>query len=142
MTLDEKLAAIVPHKRQVKFQQLEFYAFIHFTVNTFTDIDDDYDEFFTAPKGKSTAEITALWKEPVCLGNIVIKENILCGQRVEAFTIEVKTDGEYRKIYSGTVIGYKRIVPLNNVITDSVRISITDSRTEPTISFLGIYKGE
>lgn len=37
MTLDEKLAAIVPHKRQVKFQQLEFYAFIHFTVNTFTD---------------------------------------------------------------------------------------------------------
>ena len=79
---------------------------------------DDYDEFFTAPKGKSTAEITALWKEPVCLGNIVIKENILCGQRVEAFTVEVKTDGDYRKIYSGTVIGYKRIVPLNNVITD------------------------
>lgn len=103
---------------------------------------DDYDEFFTAPKGKNTAEITALWKEPVCLGNIVIKENILCGQRVEAFTIEIKTDGDYRKIYSGTVIGYKRIVPLNNVITDSVRISITDSRTEPTISFLGIYKGE
>ena len=37
---------------------------------------DDYDEFFTAPKGKNTAEITTLWKEPVCLGNIVIKENI------------------------------------------------------------------
>ena len=37
MTLDEKPAAIVPHKRQVKFQQLEYYAFIHFTVNTFTD---------------------------------------------------------------------------------------------------------
>ena len=97
---------------------------------------------FLPHRKEKTAEITALWKEPVCLGNIVIKENILCGQRVEAFTVEIKTDGEYRKIYSGTVIGYKRIVPLNNVITDSVRISITDSRTEPTISFLGIYKGE
>ena len=32
MTLDEKLAGVVPHMRQVKFQQLEFYAFIHFTV--------------------------------------------------------------------------------------------------------------
>ena len=37
MTLDERLAAIVPHERQIRFQQLEFYAFIHFTVNTFTD---------------------------------------------------------------------------------------------------------
>lgn len=37
MTFDEKLAGIIPHKRQVRFQQLEFYAFIHFTVNTFTD---------------------------------------------------------------------------------------------------------
>ena len=37
MTLDERLAAVVPQERQVRFQQLEFYAFIHFTVNTFTD---------------------------------------------------------------------------------------------------------
>ncbi len=35
--IDEKLASVVPHERQVRFQQLEFYAFIHFTVNTFTD---------------------------------------------------------------------------------------------------------
>ena len=37
MISDEKLALVVPHERQIRFQQLEFYAFIHFTVNTFTD---------------------------------------------------------------------------------------------------------
>lgn len=37
ITYDERLAKIVPHERQFRFQQLEFYAFIHFTVNTFTD---------------------------------------------------------------------------------------------------------
>ena len=37
MNLDERLIKIVPSERQIKFQQLEFYAFIHFTVNTFTD---------------------------------------------------------------------------------------------------------
>ena len=37
MTLDERLAGITPSERQIAFQQLEFYSFVHFTVNTFTD---------------------------------------------------------------------------------------------------------
>ena len=36
MTTEERLAAVRPHQRQIDFQNLEFYAFIHFTVNTFT----------------------------------------------------------------------------------------------------------
>ncbi len=35
--LDKKLVEIKPSVRQLKHQQLEFYAFVHFTVNTFTD---------------------------------------------------------------------------------------------------------
>ncbi len=35
-TIDRRLAKIVPSQRQFVFQQTEFYAFIHFTVNTFT----------------------------------------------------------------------------------------------------------
>lgn len=35
--LDRRLVAVVPSERQLAFQQTEFYAFVHFTVNTFTD---------------------------------------------------------------------------------------------------------
>lgn len=35
--LDKRLVKTVPSDRQLKHQQLEFYGFIHFTVNTFTD---------------------------------------------------------------------------------------------------------
>ena len=103
---------------------------------------DDYSEYFTVPKDNTTAEITAEWDSPVTVGNIVIKENILCGQRVESFTVEARLDGEYVQVWQGTVIGYKRIVPLKNVTAKAVRIRITDSRTEPSLAFLGIYKGE
>lgn len=37
MRLDERLIRVLPEKRQVDFQELEFYAFVHFTINTFTD---------------------------------------------------------------------------------------------------------
>ena len=35
--MDNRLVQIVPSDRQLKYQELEFYSFIHFTVNTFTD---------------------------------------------------------------------------------------------------------
>ena len=34
--LDRKLVAVVPHERQIAHQQMEFYSFVHFTVNTYT----------------------------------------------------------------------------------------------------------
>lgn len=103
---------------------------------------DSYDGYFTAEKGRNTAEIIAAWSSPVSIGNIVLKENIRMGQRVESFTVEAGNNGVFTEVYSGTVIGYKRIVPLKNIIADSVRIRITDSRTEPTLSYIGIYEGE
>ena len=34
---DAELVRVVPTQRQLKLQKMEFYAFVHFTVNTFTD---------------------------------------------------------------------------------------------------------
>lgn len=100
---------------------------------------DDYSDFFITEKGRTTAEITAEWSSPVTAGCIVLKENILCSQRVESFTVEAELDGNDTVIYQGTVIGYKRIVPLKNIVTRRIKIKITDSRTEPTLAFWGIY---
>ena len=102
---------------------------------------DDYGEYYIPLKGRTTAEIIAEWSSPVTVGCIVLKENILCSQRIENFIVEAELDGGFTEIYRGTVIGYKRIVPLKNIVTSRIRIRITDSRTEPTLAFLGIYQG-
>lgn len=35
--LDERLVKVLPSERQLAHQEMEFYAFIHYTVNTYTD---------------------------------------------------------------------------------------------------------
>ncbi|MDY3793188.1 MAG: alpha-L-fucosidase [Oscillospiraceae bacterium] len=101
---------------------------------------DSYDDFFIADT--SYAVITVKWNSPVNIGHIVLKENIRKSQRVEHFSVEALINGSFEEIYENTVIGYKRIIRLDKIKTDCLRINITDSRTEPTISFIGIYKGE
>lgn len=101
---------------------------------------DDYNDYYISSKGMTADTITAGWNKDVRIGNIVIKENILCSQRIESFAVDILENGEFKEVYNGTVIGYKRIIPLGAVTTDCIRIRIKDSRTEPTISFIGVYE--
>ncbi len=68
-----------------------------------------------------------------------MQEYINLGQRVKSFYIEVLNDGNWIKVGDGTTIGYKRIVPIEPVETDKVKINITDSRACPIISNVEIY---
>ena len=98
---------------------------------------DGYDSCYISDTDSAEIEISLSEKRP--LGYLVIKENIKMSQRIESFAVDVREDGGFGEIYSGTTVGYKRIVPLGGVRTDCLRIRITDSRTEPTVAFIGLY---
>ena len=98
---------------------------------------DGYDSCYISDKDSAVIDIEL--SEEQRLGFLVIKENITMSQRIESFAVEIKQNGSFKEICSATTVGYKRIVALNGVRTDHVRLRITDSRTEPTISFLGLY---
>ncbi len=70
---------------------------------------------------------------------VVIQEFISLGQRIRQFIIEVWKDGAWVKAASGTTIGYKRILKLEPVRTDKVRISIQGSKACPIISNVEIF---
>ena len=101
-------------------------------------VEDSYDKYFEALSNK--ADISINFAKAEKLGYIVIKENILKSQRVERFAIDIGENGKFREVYNGTTIGYKRIVPMNGMKTDCVRIRITDSRIAPVLSFIGVYR--
>ena len=104
---------------------------------------DSLDSYFCTPAGVTAADITIAWDEPVSVGCIVLKENILLSQRIESFRVTAHLGDSSEEIYSGTVVGYKRIIQLSpekNVLADRLTISITQSRVAPTLSFIGVYE--
>lgn len=80
--------------------------------------------------------VQLLWPEPVAVSRAVLMEDITKSQRVEAFAVY---DGSGAKVYEGTVIGYKKIVPLEGVVTDRLTIRVLESRQEPSLIFTGVY---
>ena len=58
---------------------------------------------------------------------------------VEAFNVCYEENGSMKKCYEGTTIGYKRIVDLKGIHTDSLAIVIEDSRVAPAMAFVGVY---
>ena len=110
-------------------------------VNTAGNVrQDSYDSYFKTEDGVNAASLTFSFKEPETVSHVVIKEHIPMSQRIERFEIEYRTpDGAFRRIYSGTTVGYKKIARFDPVVTDGIRLRITDSRVCPVISFVGIY---
>lgn len=70
---------------------------------------------------------------------VVLQEDIRLGQRVKSFSVEALTNNQWKQIASGTSIGHKRILKLDPIETDKVRVSITDSKAYPVISNVAVY---
>lgn len=78
-------------------------------------------------------------KKPVRFDIIELKEDIRKGQRVEAFRVEGAVQGEWQEIASGTTIGYRRLLKINPVETDKIRIILSAARGKACIAEAGLY---
>ncbi len=87
---------------------------------------DDYLEFnFDSPKK---------------LRHCIICEDIKKSQRIEAFDLYIKKpNGKYKKVYAGTTIGTKKIIPLKVNAVGAVLV-IRQSRSTPYLTQVGFYE--
>lgn len=70
----------------------------------------------------------------------IISEDITHSQRVEAFDLYLKkSNGRYKKAYSGTIIGSKKIIKLRGKSTGAIFV-IRQSRSTPFIEQIGFYE--
>ncbi|CQR48094.1 Alpha-L-fucosidase [Paraliobacillus sp. PM-2] len=112
------------------------------TTTDATDVvDGDYD---TSWHTDSTEDSKLYFKfdDQVEVKRIILQENINFGQQVESFVIDAKdSNGNWEEIYTNEVIGYKRIITLDDLVTsDEFRLRILQSRGPVYISEVGFYQ--
>lgn len=102
--------------------------------------DEDYDTSWQA-ESTEPSSITFSFDKAVDLDRIVLQEDINEGQQVEAFAIDVMSDGEWEEIYSNETIGYKRIVSLPDTVSgEQFRLRILKARDAVHLSEIGLYQ--
>jgi alpha-L-fucosidase len=71
---------------------------------------------------------------------IMIQEPVRFGQRISSFRIDVMKEVKWKTVSKGTTIGYKRLLRINPITTDKVRLVIENANNIPAISNFGLFK--
>ncbi len=102
-------------------------------------LNEDKNRYWAAEDGVIHNKILVQFPQKQSLNRFVAQEHIALGQRVKAFTLEAKMGEDWKLIHKGTTIGAKRILRFDDVETDALRFTITDAKSSPTISRIGVY---
>ena len=102
-------------------------------------IDGNKDTYWTTNDNVTKVSLTIDLGKPTLFNRFLAQEYIRLGQRVKAFTVEALVDGNWKEVATATTIGYKRILRFPSVKATKVRFSITDSKSCPVISNVGVY---
>ncbi len=103
-------------------------------------LDNDKNTCWMPEDWQIQSDLTIELPEKRQFNRIVLQEDILnYSQRVAAFEIDILVEGDWKTIYAGTTIGYKRICRTQTVMADQIRLRILDSRISPTISNVELY---
>ena len=70
---------------------------------------------------------------------IVLHEYLKLGQRIKAFNIKVKKNGSWVQVADATTIGFKRIIKIDPVNTDKIRVNIVASKACLTLSGIEVF---
>jgi alpha-L-fucosidase len=102
-------------------------------------IDNNPETYWTTDDDEITNSVELEFNEPVEIKYVLLQEYIKLGQRVKSFEVEVWNDNAWSKTAAGTTIGHKRILKIDPVKTNKVRITIREAKASPVISNVEIF---
>jgi alpha-L-fucosidase len=101
--------------------------------------DGDNETFWATDDDETSASLQIELTKPRTINYILLQEYIKLGQRVKHFSIEYFDGTVWKKNAEETTIGYKRIVKIDPVTAQKIRINIIDAKACPLISNIEVY---
>ena len=96
--------------------------------------------YWKAADEDANAALVAQAIAPISPRYAVLQENIRLGQRIERFALDASLNGEWCEIACGTVVGYKRILPIPAGVKSAAwRVRILESRMGATLQGFALY---
>ncbi|MGN7884352.1 alpha-L-fucosidase [Dyadobacter sp. 22481] len=102
-------------------------------------LDGKKDTYWATDDKLTSASLTIDFGKPTTFNRFLVQEYIPLGQRVKSFQLEAKVGSEWKQLASQSTIGYKRILVFPTVQTTQLRFTITDAKSSPIISNIGVY---
>lgn len=103
-------------------------------------IDENYETYWAPKEYDENPYIEIDFKNKIEFDVICIQEFISLGQRVAEFNVEALINNQLVKIFEGKTIGYKRLLRLNTIYADKIRINFTRNLDIPVINNVAVYK--
>jgi len=102
-------------------------------------VDGNGETYWATDDTQTTGSVEIDLGKSVKAKYIVLQEYIQLGQRVKSLLIEAWSGGRWRTVAKATTIGYKRILKLDSIETEKIRIRVLESRACPVISNIEVY---
>ena len=102
--------------------------------------DDDHSTYWSTEDDVTTGAIQLDFEDLVEITAVDVSEHIQLGQRVQAFTVEVKRNMNWIEVARATTIGNRRILRFEPVICTSIRVNVTKSLGPITLETLKVYE--
>lgn len=106
-------------------------------------LDSDLDSWWEPETDDLTPTLTITFPEARAFDHIVLQEAVgTRGQRIENVAVDTWNGGTWTQRATATTVGHKRIIRFATVVTsDRIRIRVTQSRLEPSLAEVAIYRG-
>ncbi len=99
----------------------------------------DPEEYWHSGYNPDGAELILDLGDDYDIDKIVLGEHIRTGQQIEKFSLYAEIGGKWKKIFSGTIIGYKRICRFKEMRVQRFKLVIEQARCFATIAKFEAY---
>ena len=103
-------------------------------------VDDSNKTYWATDDSVLPAQLTVQLTNETNFDRILIQEPVKFGQRISEFEVQVMQKTDWKTVFKGTTVGYKRLIRIPPVSTTQVRLKIIQANNTVAISNFGLYK--